>query len=115
MRVLYRPLAGHAAFLHRRLPGVGLTERQLGILRCFSEATLEMGFPPSLREIGDRVGLSSCSTVYRHMSSLVEAKMLKPADHKPRAYVLTDKGAAALGKPGQTCCPTCCGSGRVPA
>ena len=62
-----------------------LTNRQQEILD-FIEAMVEArGYPPSVREIGDRVGLRSPSTVHSHLSSLVDAGYLRRDPTKPRA------------------------------
>lgn len=45
----------------------------------------ERGYPPSVREIGEAVGLSSPSTVHSHLSSLVKAGYLRRDPSKPRA------------------------------
>ena len=56
----------------------------------------ERGYPPSVREIGDAVGLSSPSTVHSHLSALVEVGALKRDPTKPRAIVVVDDQASAV-------------------
>jgi repressor LexA len=51
------------------------------------EFTLERGYPPSVREIGERVGLSSSSTVQSHLKTLERHGLLKRDPTKPRALV----------------------------
>ena len=64
----------------------GLTDRQTRILR-FVEATVEQrGFPPSMREIGDAVGLSSVSSVSHQVLALEKKGHLVRDPHTPRAY-----------------------------
>ncbi|MCA1839394.1 MAG: transcriptional repressor LexA [Actinomycetota bacterium] len=67
------------------LDGSDLTERQRAILDFIVEAVEARGFPPSVREIGDAVGLSSPSTVHSHLRSLEELGYLKRDPSKPRA------------------------------
>ena len=47
-----------------------LTDRQRGILECIEASMEDRGFPPSVREIGDAVGLTSPSTVHNHLNTL---------------------------------------------
>ncbi len=74
-----------------------LTERQQQVLNHIREAVAERGYPPSVREIGDAVGLSSPSTVHSHLSTLVERGYLKRDPSKPRAIVVIDQDAAPAG------------------
>ena len=67
-----------------------LTERQQQVLDFIRETVTERGYPPSVREIGDAVGLSSPSTVHSHLNSLVEAGALRKDPSKPRAIVVVD-------------------------
>jgi repressor LexA len=62
-----------------------ITDRQRQILDLILETVDRRGYPPSVREIGDAVGLSSPSTVHSHLSSLVEAGLLRRDPTKPRA------------------------------
>jgi repressor LexA len=62
-----------------------LTERQLQILACIEQAMKERGYPPSVREIGEVVGLSSSSTVHSHLESLQRMGYLRRDPTKPRA------------------------------
>ncbi|HEX5672241.1 MAG TPA: helix-turn-helix domain-containing protein, partial [Acidimicrobiia bacterium] len=50
----------------------------------------QRGYPPSVREIGDAVGLSSPSTVHSHLSTLVKAGLLRRDPTKPRAIEVLD-------------------------
>ena len=47
-----------------------LTERHRQILACIESAMRDRGYPPSVREIGEAVGLSSSSTVHAHLATL---------------------------------------------
>jgi repressor LexA len=62
-----------------------ITERQQEILDLILATVQERGYPPSVREIGDAVGLSSPSTVHSHLSALVEHGYLRRDPTKPRA------------------------------
>lgn len=70
-----------------------LSEKQKRILEYITEATLEQGYPPSVREIGKHVGLSSSSSVHAQLVKLREKGYLEKGDHKTRALVV--KGAPA--------------------
>lgn len=61
------------------------TDRQREILDLIMETVQRRGYPPSVREIGEAVGLSSPSTVHSHLSALVEAGYLRRDPSKPRA------------------------------
>lgn len=63
------------------------TEKQQRILEVIREFTSERGYPPSVREIGERVGLSSSSTVQSHLKTLERRGLLKRDPTKPRALV----------------------------
>jgi repressor LexA len=62
-----------------------LTERQRTILECIEQSMRDRGYPPSVREIGETVGLSSSSTVHSHLSSLQKMGYLRRDPTKPRA------------------------------
>jgi repressor LexA len=61
------------------------TEKQQRILEVIRSFTAEQGYPPSVREIGERVGLSSSSTVQSHLKTLERRGLLKRDPTKPRA------------------------------
>lgn len=62
-----------------------LTDRQKEILKFISQQMRERGFPPSVREIGAAVGLTSPSTVHGHLATLQEHGYLRRDPDKPRA------------------------------
>jgi repressor LexA len=62
-----------------------LTDRQQQILDLIDTTVRARGYPPSVREIGDAVGLSSPSTVHSHLSTLVREGYLRRDPSKPRA------------------------------
>ena len=76
-----------------------LTDRQREILDLIRTTVAQRGYPPSVREIGDAVGLSSPSTVHSHLSSLAEAGFIRRDPSKPRAIeVVDDDGATPISR-----------------
>lgn len=74
-----------------------LTERQTKILEFLEATTRERGYPPSVREIGAAVGLSSPSTVHSHLAQLETAGYLRRDPTKPRAIeVCFDASSGAI-------------------
>jgi repressor LexA len=67
------------------MPTETLTDRQRQILECIETAMRERGYPPSVREIGEVVGLSSSSTVHAHLKTLQTLGYLRRDPSKPRA------------------------------
>ena len=61
------------------------TERQRRILDVIVAFTAEWGYPPSVREIGERVGLSSSSTIHAHLKALEKRGLISRDPTKPRA------------------------------
>ncbi len=61
------------------------TERQRRILEIIEDFTAEHGYPPSVREIGERVGLSSSSTIHAHLKALERRGLISRDPTKPRA------------------------------
>jgi repressor LexA len=76
---------------------VELTGRQQEIWSFLVEYVDLHGYPPTVREIGEAVGLASPSTVHAHLANLERAGLLKRDPTKPRALELTgrDKPAEA--------------------
>ncbi len=62
-----------------------LTVRQREILNFIESSTRERGYPPSVREIGEAVGLTSPSTVHNHLGTLQRMGFLRRDPTKPRA------------------------------
>jgi repressor LexA len=67
----------------------GLSDRQLAILAMIRSTTQERGYPPSVREIGDSVGLTSPSSVAHQLKNLQRAGYLRIDPNRPRALVLS--------------------------
>jgi repressor LexA len=66
------------------MPGE-ISSRQREILDLIQTTVRQRGYPPSVREIGEEVGLSSPSTVHSHLSALVREGYLRRDPTKPRA------------------------------
>ena len=62
-----------------------LSARQAEILELIKVTVANRGYPPSVREIGERLGLRSPSTVHSHLSALVREGFIKRDPSKPRA------------------------------
>ncbi|MDA8292847.1 MAG: transcriptional repressor LexA [Actinomycetota bacterium] len=62
-----------------------LTTKRRQILDCISASLRERGYPPSVREIGEVVGLTSSSTVHAHLAVLQREGYLRRDPTKPRA------------------------------
>jgi len=79
-----------------------LTKRQQQILDVIEAAMRERGYPPSVREIGEAVGLTSPSTVHSHLASLQRMGFLHRDPTKPRAIEVRydpNSGAAMERRP----------------
>jgi repressor LexA len=70
---------------------VELTGRQQEIWNFLVEYVDRHGYPPTVREIGEAVGLASPSTVHAHLANLERAGLLKRDPTKPRALELTGR------------------------
>ena len=68
----------------------GLTPRQRAILEMIRETVATRGYPPSVREIGDGVGLTSPSSVSHQLTTLVRLGFLRRDPNRPRALVVAD-------------------------
>ena len=63
----------------------GLTARQQEILEFIDNENRQRGYPPSVREIGEELGLNSPSTVHAHLNALQKKGYLRRDPSKPRA------------------------------
>jgi repressor LexA len=79
----------HEATVHEIPDGLpdesGLTLRQRKVLEVIRRAVQQRGYPPSMREIGEAVGLTSPSSVAHQLSSLERKGFLRRDPHRPRA------------------------------
>lgn len=71
--------------LDERAGSGGLTVRQQRILETIRTSIDQRGYPPSLREIGDAVGLASPSSVSHQLHALERKGYLRKLPHQPRA------------------------------
>lgn len=67
------------------MSATGLTPRQQEILEFIDVQISDRGYPPSVREIGDAVGLTSPSTVHSHLATLQDRGFIQRDPSKPRA------------------------------
>ncbi|WP_436861852.1 transcriptional repressor LexA [Staphylococcus caeli] len=73
-----------------------LTKRQNEIFEYIKQTVHSKGYPPSVREIGEAVGLASSSTVHGHLSRLEEKGYIRRDPTKPRAIEIVNE---QLGEP----------------
>ena len=71
-------------------------ERKQKIIECIARTVAERGYPPSVREIADAVGLASTSAVHHHLTALEREGLLERGSHSSRALRLTARGEAEL-------------------
>jgi len=67
------------------------TPRQQRILEFIRTTVQERGYPPTVREIGEAVGLTSSSSVHAQLANLQKKGMLRRDPTKPRAIELSDR------------------------
>ncbi|MFG3168587.1 transcriptional repressor LexA [Streptomyces sp. NPDC048200] len=84
-----------------RPPGIrtlesGLTARQAAIVRYMTEYVDRQGYPPSMREIGAAVKLSSTSSVAHQLGALEHKHVIERDPHRPRAYRVRSSWAPEL-------------------
>jgi repressor LexA len=68
-----------------------MSSRQKQILSYIKDTVRAKGYPPSVREIGEAVGLSSSSTVHSHLERLEELGFIRRDPTKPRAIDVLDE------------------------
>src|SRR3954468_21336788 len=73
----------------------GLTPRQQRVLTVIKDSIERRGYPPSMREIGERVGLTSSSSVAHQLRTLEEKGYLKRDPNRPRALSVSTPDEAA--------------------
>lgn len=76
-----------------------LSSRQIAILNYIQKTTREKGYPPSVREIGKAVGLSSSSTVHGHLAQLEAKGYIRRDPTKPRAIEILETDGFADNQP----------------
>jgi repressor LexA len=78
-----------------------LTKRQQEIFDFVRRYAGEHGYPPTVRDIGKAIGLTSSSTVHAHLANLEKLGVLRRDPTKPRAIeVLVDRAKAAVAPSG---------------
>ena len=73
----------------------GLTVRQRRVLEVIREAVIRRGYPPSMREIGQAVGLASSSSVSHQLATLERKGFLRRDPNRPRAIEVRSPEAAS--------------------
>jgi repressor LexA len=97
-----------------------LTSRQRRILEVIRDAVSDRGYPPSIREIGEAVGLTSTSSVHSQLEALQRKGFIRRDPTKPRAIeVHFDDPVAAVPRPLPTyvplmSAPVAAGTGTLP-
>jgi repressor LexA len=74
--------------------GKGLTKRQREILTYVMTNMQQRGYPPSVRETGAALGLTSSSTVHSHLTALEKKGFIHRDPSKPRAIEILKDGAS---------------------
>jgi repressor LexA len=67
-----------------------ISQRQQAILDFIKNEVKDKGYPPSVREIGEAVGLASSSTVHGHLERLEKKGLIRRDPTKPRAIEILD-------------------------
>ena len=67
-----------------------VSNRQQAIMNFIKSEVRDKGYPPSVREIGEAVGLASSSTVHGHLERLEKKGLIRRDPTKPRAIEITD-------------------------
>ena len=78
-----------------------LSGRQEQILNFIMDEIRSKGIPPTVREIGSAVGLSSSSSVYSHLVKLEKMKYIRRDSTKPRAIEVIDEQGNNIGLTGE--------------
>jgi repressor LexA len=73
----------------------GLTPRQRKVLEVIRESVEARGYPPSMREIGEAVGLTSSSSVAHQLATLERKGFLRRDPNRPRAIEVRSPGDAS--------------------
>ncbi len=74
-----------------------ITSRQQRILDFIAETVRDRGYPPTVREIGEAVGLTSSSSVHAQLANLERMGLLHKDPTKPRAMSLSTEESKATG------------------
>ncbi|WP_296664489.1 transcriptional repressor LexA [Demequina sp.] len=85
-----------------RDPSTGLTARQRAVVDYIRATVIDRGYPPSMREIGEAVGLTSTSSVKHQLTALEAKGVLRRDPHRPRAIEVVLPGETAVSPPART-------------
>ena len=77
----------------------GLTPRQRRVLEVIRDSVDRRGYPPSMREIGEAVGLTSSSSVSHQLASLERKGFLRRDPNRPRAIEVRSPDAQGGSRP----------------
>ncbi len=77
----------------------GLTTRQQRIVEFIARTVRERGYPPTVREIGEAVGLTSSSSVHAQLANLERRGLLHKDPTKPRAMALEEPRVSGVAVP----------------
>ena len=104
-------------FPDRSETGDGLTQRQRRVLEVIRDSIERRGYPPSVREIGEAVGLSSASSVAHQLSVLQRKGWLRRDPNRPRALDvrLPGESGSTAGATGGAAEPAAAMAGAGPA
>jgi len=91
----------------------GLTPRQRKVLEVIRDAVERRGYPPSMREIGEAVGLTSSSSVSHQLASLERKGYLRRDPNRPRAIEVRHPDTGAATGAGPVAAPSYDGGGSV--
>ena len=75
------------------VPNLNLTKRQQEIFEFIKRYSARHGYPPTVRDIGKAIGLTSSSTVHAHLANLEKLGLLRRDPTKPRALELLGEAA----------------------
>ena len=75
-----------------------VSKRQEAILAFIKEEVRSKGYPPSVREIGEAVGLASSSTVHGHLARLESKGLIRRDPTKPRAIEVLNQEDTTVNK-----------------
>jgi repressor LexA len=75
---------------------LNLTKRQQEIFDFIKRYSARHGYPPTVRDIGKAIGLTSSSTVHAHLANLEKLGLLRRDPTKPRAMEILEKAKKAV-------------------
>lgn len=78
------------------MSGLSPTSRQLEVLRAIHASVTSRGWPPTVREIGDQLGISSTNGVVDHLRALEKRGLLERGEMTARGLRITDAGLSWL-------------------